>query len=147
MNPVDHEKTFEEVNIVCERALVHLSRMPKIWILTLDFLRSQKRLTKTRRCFDQALQNLPITQHDLIWERYIDFVKVRPSERKKAGAPTRGLTDGQWREQGQQENKREGQKGDRERERGRRSDDEASEVDRQRGWAENASLALFHICV
>ena len=39
------------------------------------FLIKQKKITMTRRTFDRALQSLPITQHDMIWDLYIDFVR------------------------------------------------------------------------
>ncbi|PFH32436.1 XPA binding protein 2 family protein [Besnoitia besnoiti] len=73
--PVESSSLFAETNIVFERALVHLSRMPKIWLLYVEFLRKQKCITQTRRAFDRALQSLAITQHDRIWEHYLDFVK------------------------------------------------------------------------
>ncbi|CEM02311.1 unnamed protein product [Vitrella brassicaformis CCMP3155] len=66
---------YERVNVCFERALVFLNKMPKIWIEYTDFLRKQKLVTRTRRTYDRALRALPITQHDRIWERYIDFIK------------------------------------------------------------------------
>jgi pre-mRNA-splicing factor SYF1 len=30
-------------------------------------------MTKTRKIFDRALQNLPVTQHKLIWDRYLEW--------------------------------------------------------------------------
>jgi pre-mRNA-splicing factor SYF1 len=35
----------------------------------------QKKVTKTRRTFDRALQALPLTQHNRIWPLYIQFVR------------------------------------------------------------------------
>lgn len=40
----------------------------------LEFLQHQPLITRTRRCFDRALQSLPITQHDRIWDLYIPWV-------------------------------------------------------------------------
>ncbi|KYK64535.1 XPA binding protein 2 family protein, partial [Toxoplasma gondii TgCatPRC2] len=74
-DPLEDSRPFEEANVVFERALVHLSRMPKIWMLFVDFLKRQKLLTRTRRAFDRALQSLAVTQHDQVWDRYIQFVK------------------------------------------------------------------------
>ncbi|CBZ49619.1 putative XPA-binding protein [Neospora caninum Liverpool] len=74
-DPLENPAPFEETNFVFERALVHLSRMPKIWLLFADFLKKQKLITRTRRAFDRALQSLAVTQHDQIWDKYIEFVK------------------------------------------------------------------------
>lgn len=35
-----------------------------------------KRGTSARRCFDRALQSLPVTQHSRIWDLYIDWAKL-----------------------------------------------------------------------
>ena len=40
-----------------------------------EFLMKQGLITKTRRTFDRALQSLPITQHERIWELYSKFVE------------------------------------------------------------------------
>lgn len=48
--------------------------MPRIWLIYLEFLQTQSMITRTRRCFDRALQSLPITQHHRIWDMYIPWV-------------------------------------------------------------------------
>lgn len=48
--------------------------MPRLWIVYLEFLQAQFFITKTRRCFDRALQSLPITQHHRIWDIFIPWV-------------------------------------------------------------------------
>jgi pre-mRNA-splicing factor SYF1 len=67
--------SFQEINCLFERCLVYLTLMPVIWLQYLDFLRLQPYVTKTRRCYNRALQTLPVTQHKEIWESYCDFVK------------------------------------------------------------------------
>ena len=49
-------------------ALVYMHKMPKIWLSYCQFLMRQRKITQTRRTFDRALQALPITQHDMIWD-------------------------------------------------------------------------------
>lgn len=65
---------YKQVNNLFERCLIHLSLMPRIWLLYFDFLMLQPCITRTRRCFDRALQTLPVTQHRNIWDSYIQFV-------------------------------------------------------------------------
>ncbi|CAK7350695.1 unnamed protein product [Dovyalis caffra] len=71
--PITHPQ-FETLNNTFERALVTMHKMPRIWILYLQSLISQKLVTRTRRVFDRALCALPVTQHDRIWELYLRFV-------------------------------------------------------------------------
>ena len=56
-----------------ERSLVHMHKMPRIWLNYCELLMSLHRGTETRKAFDRALQALPITQHKEVWERYIDW--------------------------------------------------------------------------
>lgn len=56
-----------------ERSLVHMHKMPGIWINYCAFLVSVHRGTETRKAFDRALQALPITQHKEVWKTYIDW--------------------------------------------------------------------------
>lgn len=49
--------------------------MPRIWLDYCEFLMYQKRLTLTRKTFDEALRSLPITQHDRVWPLYLKFVQ------------------------------------------------------------------------
>lgn len=71
--PIDHPEV-ESMNNVFERALVTMHKMPRIWSDYLEFLMSQKLITRTRRAFDRALQSLPVTQHDRIWILYLRFI-------------------------------------------------------------------------
>lgn len=64
---------YEIINCLYERSLVFMNKMPRFWIDYCDFLVLQKKITKTRRTFDRALQSLPITQHDRIWPLYLKF--------------------------------------------------------------------------
>lgn len=56
-----------------ERALVHMHKMPRIWLNYCELLSSLHRGTDTRKAFDRALQALPITQHKEVWKTYIDW--------------------------------------------------------------------------
>ncbi|BBH02677.1 Tetratricopeptide repeat-like superfamily protein [Prunus dulcis] len=71
--PITHFQ-YETLNNTFERALVTIHKMPKIWILYLQTLTEQKLFTRTRRTFDRALCALPVTQHDGIWDPYLEFV-------------------------------------------------------------------------
>ncbi|KAK9223726.1 hypothetical protein WN944_012172 [Citrus x changshan-huyou] len=72
--PITHPE-YETLNNTFERALVTMHKMPRIWIMYLETLTSQKFITKARRTFDRALCALPVTQHDRIWEIYLRFVE------------------------------------------------------------------------
>lgn len=74
--PITHWR-YENLNNTFERALVTMHRMPRIWIMYLQLLTEQKLLTRTRRTFDRALCSLPVTQHDRIWEPYLQFVSQK----------------------------------------------------------------------
>lgn len=69
------DNLYSEVNNDFDNALVYMHKMPKIWLSYCQFLIRQRKITITRRTFDRALQSLPITQHDMIWDLYIKFVK------------------------------------------------------------------------
>ncbi|KAI4296973.1 hypothetical protein L6164_036886 [Bauhinia variegata] len=71
--PITHWQ-YETLNNTFERALVTMHKMPRIWLMFLKTLTEQKLLTKSRRTFDRALCALPVTQHDRIWEPYLQFV-------------------------------------------------------------------------
>ncbi|ORZ33401.1 hypothetical protein BCR44DRAFT_1438412 [Catenaria anguillulae PL171] len=65
-----------------QRALVTLHKMPRIW---LDFLSlavneypGECMPGTLRQWFDRALQALPVTQHDRIWELYLPWTKRYP---------------------------------------------------------------------
>lgn len=49
--------------------------MPRIWLDYAEFAgRDCFKVSLTLSIFDRALQHLPVTQHKLIWEHYINFV-------------------------------------------------------------------------
>ena len=75
---------LEVVNNTFERALVFMHKMPVIWIEYCSFLVEQRRVTRTRRTFDRALQALPVTQHERVWPLYLAFVRA-------AGVPETAL--------------------------------------------------------
>lgn len=53
--------------------------MPRIWLDYARFLIEQRKIIKTRHIFDRALMSLPVTQHEKIWEIYLDWVITLPS--------------------------------------------------------------------
>mmetsp|Transcript_37540 Transcript_37540/g.86680 ORF Transcript_37540/g.86680 Transcript_37540/m.86680 type:complete len:885 (+) Transcript_37540:71-2725(+) len=73
---------YEAVNNVFDRALVFMHKMPRIWLIYIEFLMKQRRVTKTRRALDNALRSLPITQHSRVWELFVRFIKegILPKE-------------------------------------------------------------------
>jgi pre-mRNA-splicing factor SYF1 len=71
-------KHFEDTIQAFERCLNFLPTMPLLWLEYADFLWLQKRISATRRVYDRALQALPVTQHMMIWEKYIEFVHEVP---------------------------------------------------------------------
>ncbi|GIX65861.1 pre-mRNA-splicing factor SYF1 [Babesia caballi] len=69
-----HPGAHVRVNRLFERCLVHVYAAPAVYLLYGQFLRAQKMITRTRRAYDRALLNLPITQHGMVWEHYLKFV-------------------------------------------------------------------------
>eukprot|EP00794_Sanderia_malayensis_P015651 gene15651-17230_t len=69
------DPAFEDANNAHERSLVFMHKMPRIWLDYCQFVKEQKKITRTRRLFDRALRALPITQHCRIWPLYIKFIK------------------------------------------------------------------------
>nr|RHY26319.1 hypothetical protein DYB32_008051 [Aphanomyces invadans] len=68
---------FVELTVLYEDALVHLHKMPRIWLQYLQLLDHLRWGTRTRRVFDRALRALPITQHKRIWGPYLAFVHAQ----------------------------------------------------------------------
>ena len=64
----------ESLNNTFERAMVSMHKMPRIWILYLEFMLTQKFISRTRRLFDRALTSLPVTQHERVWPLYLRFI-------------------------------------------------------------------------
>eukprot|EP01038_Epipyxis_sp_PR26KG_P008910 gene8910-12018_t len=56
-----------------ERALIHMNKMPRIWIEYCEFCIAIHKGSDTRRLFDRALQSLPITQHSELWKLYMEW--------------------------------------------------------------------------
>jgi len=51
-----------------------MQKMPRIWMMYTDFLIRQELISKTRQTFNRALESLPVSQHDFIWEKYLNWV-------------------------------------------------------------------------
>lgn len=69
---------YEVINDLHERALILMNKMPRIWLDYCQFLIDQRLISQTRQCFDRALMSLPVTQHDRVWEMYIDWAAFLP---------------------------------------------------------------------
>ncbi|CCF76133.1 pre-mRNA-splicing factor SYF1 [Babesia microti strain RI] len=65
---------YSRANQAFESCLVQLYGTMAIYLLYASFLRLQNRITRVRRVYDLALINLPVTQHDIVWSEYADFV-------------------------------------------------------------------------
>jgi pre-mRNA-splicing factor SYF1 len=74
------DKRFTILENTFERALVNMYKMPRIWQDYVTLLTKMKKGTSARKAFDRALQALPITQHKLIWELYIKWVRAQGVE-------------------------------------------------------------------
>lgn len=61
-----------------ERALVHLHKMPRIWLRYLGVVVRLGDARRARLAFDECLRALPITQHELVWPEYMEFAKQAP---------------------------------------------------------------------
>ena len=77
-NEDDHDSQTNEFTEVIEdlfeRALIYLTKMPKIWLDYAKFLSNHcKSVTKTRQIYNRALVALPVTQHSLVWEQCLDW--------------------------------------------------------------------------
>lgn len=70
---IDHP-AVEALTNTYERAMVSMHKMPRIWAEFLEFLASQRVVTRARRAFDRALMALPVTQHDRVWVLYLRFI-------------------------------------------------------------------------
>eukprot|EP00887_Chlorella_sp_A99_P004836 scaffold4.g4836.t1 len=64
----------EAMNNVFERAMVSMHKMPRIWLLYLEFMLGQAWVTRMRRLLDRCLTSLPITQHERVWPIYMRFI-------------------------------------------------------------------------
>ena len=54
-----------------ERCLLHLHKMPRIWLEYVDALAKTGAVTEVRHAFDRALKALPITQHEHVWPAFV----------------------------------------------------------------------------
>ena len=58
-----------------ERCLVHMHKMPVIWHMYLKLVTDMRQGTHARKTFDRALQALPITQHETVWDLYVAWAR------------------------------------------------------------------------
>lgn len=92
LNAAKQQDQYNDVVSLYERSLVLLhkvnnkikkkknvnmfAQMPRIWLDYLSLSTTLPIITKTRRAFDEALRALPVTQHNRIWELYLQFAKA-----------------------------------------------------------------------
>jgi len=72
---LEDSECVSRANGVYERALMNLWTCPRLWINYLVFISKQKCVTFLRKVFNRALQALPITQHDMIWNAFLPLIK------------------------------------------------------------------------
>jgi pre-mRNA-splicing factor SYF1 len=72
------DRRYEVINDLHERALIYINKMPRMWLDYCQFLTEQRLITQTRKTYDRALMSLPVTQHEKIWDSYIDWVTNLP---------------------------------------------------------------------
>ena len=70
---IEQSDFYEVVNQLHEQALIYMKAMPRIWLDYAKFVGKQKQISKTRKVYDRALQNLPVTQHHIIWQPYLEW--------------------------------------------------------------------------
>ncbi|CAK4610588.1 unnamed protein product [Aphanomyces euteiches] len=68
---------YTDLKQLYEDALVHLHKMPRIWLQYVQLLEHLCLGTETRRAYDRALRALPITQHKRIWTPYLAFIHAQ----------------------------------------------------------------------
>lgn len=44
--------------------------MPKIWLMYCESLNKQGLISKTRSVYNWSFRNLPLTQHEKIWQKF-----------------------------------------------------------------------------
>ena len=70
----------DELVLLFDEATKRLPKFPRIWILKLEFLESNFRFKEVIDTISKALQNLVITQHELIWDFALRFVRKCPGQ-------------------------------------------------------------------
>ena len=71
----EHDESVQRANGTFERAVLNLWTCPRLWIEYLAFIGKQKRMGLLRKVMNRALQSLPITQHDRLWECFLPIVR------------------------------------------------------------------------
>jgi len=69
------DRRYASLAATFERSLVHMHKMPRIWIMFINHLIQWRRGTLTRHTFDRAIRALPLSQHGRIWELYVPWAK------------------------------------------------------------------------
>lgn len=87
----DHPDSLQRANGTFERALLNLWTCPRLWLEYLVFLGRQKRIGLLRKTMNRALQALPITQHDRLWECYLPILRENHAVATAADAYKRFL--------------------------------------------------------
>ena len=74
-SPIKDPEHYAVVNELYDRALEQLSGIPELWLEYAKFSAKQHRVTETRKIYDRALGSLPVTDHDSIWDAYLQWAE------------------------------------------------------------------------
>jgi len=69
------DKRYDQLIDAYDRCLEHMNQMPRLWLDYLQILIKLRRGTLSRRVFDRAIQSLPVTQHEELWETFLPYVR------------------------------------------------------------------------
>lgn len=63
-------KEWAQLNAAFEEALVKLPKMPRLWLMYCEALEKQHAVRRTREVYNWSFRNLPLTQHEKIWQKF-----------------------------------------------------------------------------
>ena len=63
---------YERVCGNFDKALSNLNKMPRLWLMYIEFLAGNRVITRTRLVLNRSLQALPVTQHVRVWDLLIN---------------------------------------------------------------------------
>ena len=69
------DKRYDQLIGVYDRCLLNLEKMPRLWLDYLALVMHLRRGTLARHIFNKAIQSLPITQHEALWDLYLPWVR------------------------------------------------------------------------
>ena len=69
-----YSKEWQELNSKFDEALSYLPKMPRIWLMYAEALEKQKMVSKARQVYNWSFRNLPLTQHEKIWKKFVVWI-------------------------------------------------------------------------